>query len=55
MREKVLGLQGSADEAILDAVRATGVPVLEMPTGLTVDERVRWTVNTAEPLGLLTL
>ncbi|MFF4902252.1 AAA family ATPase [Streptomyces sp. NPDC001068] len=53
MREKVLGLQDDADTAIYDACRATGVPMLEMPTGLTVSERVSWTMQRVGDMGLI--
>ncbi|AJC58587.1 thymidylate kinase-like protein [Streptomyces sp. 769] len=52
MREKVLALQDEADEVIYQACRATGVPILEMPTGLTVAERVQWTTRHVEHMGL---
>lgn len=53
MREKVLDLQDDADTAIYAACRATGVPILDMPLGLTVAERVRWTAERVEELGLI--
>ncbi|MEV0125748.1 hypothetical protein AB0I16_30085 [Streptomyces sp. NPDC050703] len=53
MREKVLALQDEADTAIYDVCRATGVPMLELPTGLSVDERVQWTLQRVESMGLL--
>jgi energy-coupling factor transporter ATP-binding protein EcfA2 len=52
MREKVLSLQEDSDTAIFKACRATGVPILEVPTGLTVAERVHWTVGVVEKMGL---
>jgi hypothetical protein len=52
MREKVLSLQEDSDTAIFKACRATGVPILEVPTGLTVAERVHWTVEVVEKMGL---
>ncbi|WP_385646016.1 AAA family ATPase [Streptomyces sp. SudanB91_2054] len=54
MREKVLALQDSADEAIRDALgRIPKLPILDMPRGLTVAERVQWTVKRVEEMGLL--
>ncbi|MFE9686803.1 AAA family ATPase [Streptomyces sp. NPDC006285] len=53
MREKVLSIQDESDSAIYDACRATGVPILEMPTGLTASERVEWTVGRLEIMGLI--
>ncbi|WP_128378539.1 AAA family ATPase [Streptomyces cavernae] len=53
MREKVLGIQDESDTAIYEACRATGVPLLEMPTGLTVAERVQWTVTHVGDMGLI--
>jgi predicted ATPase len=53
MREKVLHLQDEADDAIYQACRASGVQLLEMPTGLTVAERVQWTVERVDELGLI--
>jgi hypothetical protein len=53
MREKVLGIQDESDTAIYDACRATGVPMLEMPTGLTVSARVQWTVERVGNMGLI--
>jgi energy-coupling factor transporter ATP-binding protein EcfA2 len=54
MREKVLALQDPADKAIRDALRGVPrLPVLEMPLGLTVAERVQWTVERVDEMGLL--
>ncbi|MFC8428537.1 AAA family ATPase [Streptomyces sp. NPDC057253] len=52
MREKVLAIQDEADEAIFEACRAVNVPLLEMPTGLSVAERVQWTVARVGEMGL---
>ncbi|MEV6588144.1 AAA family ATPase [Streptomyces acidicola] len=52
MRDKVLDLQDSADEAIREACRTVNVPLLEMPTGLTVAERVLWAAKQVDELGL---
>jgi hypothetical protein len=52
MREKVLGLQDEADTAILEACRQTGVPILEVPLGLDVEERVRWVAEAVSDRGL---
>ncbi|GAA4806232.1 hypothetical protein [Streptomyces ziwulingensis] len=53
MREKVLAVQNPADDAIHEALRTVPrLPVLEMPLGLTVAERVRWTVARVDELGL---
>ncbi|WP_226961834.1 MULTISPECIES: hypothetical protein [Streptomyces] len=41
-RDKVLTLQEQADQAVLDACTATGVPLVELPTGLDTSERVAW-------------
>ncbi|MGA5127712.1 AAA family ATPase [Streptomyces pseudogriseolus] len=53
MREKVLDLQDDADTAIYEACRTMGVPMLEMPVGLTVSERVQWTMKRVEGMGLV--
>ncbi|MFF1600808.1 AAA family ATPase [Streptomyces mirabilis] len=53
MREKVLSIQDESDAAIYDACRATGVPMLEMPMGLTVSERVQWTMERVGDMGLI--
>lgn len=54
MREKVLALQDLADDAIRDALgRIPKLPILDMPRGLTVAERVQWTVKCVEEMGLL--
>lgn len=53
MRQKVLNIQDESDTAIYEACRATGVPMLEMPTGLTVAERVRWAVERVGTMGLI--
>ncbi|MGW0569908.1 AAA family ATPase [Streptomyces tauricus] len=53
MRAKVLGLQEEADEAIYQACRSTDVPMLELPTGLTVAQRVHWAVGRLEVMGLI--
>lgn len=53
MREKVLNIQDESDAAIYEACDSTRVPMLEMPTGLTVDERVQWTVKRVGDMGLI--
>ncbi|QFG13234.1 thymidylate kinase [Streptomyces phage Gilgamesh] len=53
MRAKVLNIQDESDSAIYEACRATGVPMLEMPTGLTVAERVQWTMRRVGDMGLI--
>ncbi|MFQ6146741.1 hypothetical protein ACLMNJ_27310 [Streptomyces seoulensis] len=53
MREKVLNLQDESDNAIYDACRASRVPILQIPTGLTVAQRVQWTLENVEEMGLL--
>ncbi|MEU0058491.1 AAA family ATPase [Streptomyces sp. NPDC006334] len=53
MREKVLNLQDDADTVIYETCRGTGVTMLEMPTGLTVPERVQWTMGHVRDMGLL--
>jgi hypothetical protein len=53
MRQKVLGLQDDADSAIYEACRATGVTMLEMPMGLTVAERVQWTMARVADMELI--
>jgi hypothetical protein len=53
MREKVLSIQDESDTAIYEACRAMGVPMLEMPTGLIVSERVQWTVERVGNMGLI--
>ncbi|MEE1764399.1 AAA family ATPase [Streptomyces sp. SP18BB07] len=55
MREKVLSLQDEADRAILDACKRTGVPILEMPLGLSIDERVQWVAAQVDQRGLITI
>ena len=52
MREKVLALQTPAEMAIYEACRATGVPILELPTGLTTAERVHWIAAEVTDRGL---
>ncbi|UED85047.1 AAA family ATPase [Streptomyces profundus] len=41
-RDKVLTLQDQTDHAVLDACTATGVPLVELPTGLDTPARVQW-------------
>ncbi|PPT14777.1 AAA family ATPase [Streptomyces cinnamoneus] len=41
-REKVLTLQGAAETAVYEAISDTGVPVLDLPPGLTTQARVEW-------------
>lgn len=53
MRQKVLNIQDESDTAIYEACRATGVPILEMPTGLTVAERVQWALKQMGDMGLI--
>lgn len=53
MREKVLNIQDESDTAIHEACAMSGVPMLEMPTGLTVAQRVQWTVERVGDMGLL--
>lgn len=54
MRERVLSLQDDADSAIYSACVATGVPVLEVPTGMSTAERVRWIAKRVNRQGLIT-
>lgn len=49
----VLDLQDEADDAIYEACRARGVRLLAMPMGLTVAERVQWTAERVDELGLI--
>ncbi|MDT9682263.1 hypothetical protein RND61_09270 [Streptomyces sp. TRM76323] len=49
----ILGLQDEADDAIYEACRASGVRLLVMPMGLTVAERVQWTAERVDELGLM--
>jgi hypothetical protein len=53
MREKVLSLQDDADSAIYDACAATGVPILEVPTGMNTAERVQWITKRVNHQGLI--
>ncbi len=53
MREKVLTLQDKSDTAIHEACTMPGVQILEMPTGLTVAQRVQWTMERIGNMGLL--
>ncbi|MFE4580533.1 AAA family ATPase [Streptomyces chartreusis] len=53
LREMVLDIQEQSDTAIYEACRDTGVPMLEMPTGLTVAERVQWTLKRVGDMGLI--
>ncbi|MER5549417.1 AAA family ATPase [Streptomyces sp. NPDC002589] len=53
MREKVLGLQDEAAEAIYRALRFSTVKILKVPTDLTVAERVQWAVERVDEMGLL--
>ncbi|MFJ4093429.1 AAA family ATPase [Kitasatospora sp. NPDC089913] len=41
-RAKVLDLQDETETAVYEAIRATGVPVLDLPQGLTTQARVEW-------------
>jgi hypothetical protein len=52
-RAKVLDLQDATDQALRDACTGTGVSLVELPRGLTVDERVDHVMATVESLGLL--
>ncbi|MGW7517846.1 AAA family ATPase [Streptomyces sp. NPDC054796] len=52
MRQNVHNLQDQADELIYKVCRDTGVHLLEMPTGLTNPERVRWAIQHVEQMGL---
>lgn len=53
MREKVLHLQGAAEDAVYQECADTGVPILELPTGLTTAERVHWIAREVSDRGLL--
>lgn len=53
MREKVLGLQDEAAEAIYQALRFSTVKILKVPMDLTVAERVQWAVERVDEMGLL--
>ncbi|MFC5911788.1 AAA family ATPase [Streptacidiphilus monticola] len=55
MRAKVLHLQDDADKEVYRAVKETGVRIVELPTGLTTRERVHWTTDAVESMGLLQL
>ncbi|MEU5436475.1 AAA family ATPase [Streptomyces sp. NPDC020719] len=51
-REKVLALQDDADRAVYQACKDTGAPIVELPTGLSTAERVRWIVEQVNQRGL---
>ncbi|MFI2212467.1 AAA family ATPase [Streptomyces sp. NPDC020141] len=53
MRERVLSLQEDADFAIHTACAATGVPILEVPTGMSTAERVQWIAKRVNHRGLM--
>ncbi|MFI1886175.1 hypothetical protein [Streptomyces jumonjinensis] len=52
MREKVLSLQDEADHAVYQACEDTGVPILEVPTGMRTAERVQWIAKRVTQLGI---
>ncbi|MFD8952482.1 AAA family ATPase [Streptomyces xanthophaeus] len=52
MRQKVIALQEPADLQIRKALDDTKVPVLELPCGLSTDERVRWIAEELSHRGL---
>ncbi|MFD8339978.1 AAA family ATPase [Streptomyces solisilvae] len=51
-REKVLGLQDDADTAVLEACKDTGVPLLELPAGLSTRARVEWIADQIAEQGI---
>lgn len=50
MRAKVTHLQHATADAVLDACTDCGVALHHVPTGLTVDERVRWVAQQLRPI-----
>jgi predicted ATPase len=52
-RARVLDLQDETDRMLRDACDDTGISLVELPRGLTVDERVGRVMATVESLGLL--
>ncbi|MFE7132703.1 AAA family ATPase [Streptomyces sp. NPDC057638] len=52
MREKVLSLQEESDHVIFQACVDTGVPILEVPTGMSTHERVQWVAERVTHLGV---
>ncbi|MET7606588.1 AAA family ATPase [Streptomyces avermitilis] len=52
MREKVLTIQDEADDAIFEACSRSRVPILAVPLGLSVQERVQWTAEEVGRRGL---
>jgi AAA domain len=51
-REKVLSLQDEADRAVYEACKDSGVPILDLPTGLSTGERVQWIAEQVDHKGL---
>lgn len=51
-REKVLALQHEADHAVYQACRETGVPLIELPVGLSTQDRVQWIAEQVTQRGL---
>ncbi|MFE4667181.1 AAA family ATPase [Streptomyces sp. NPDC056716] len=53
MREKVLDLQYETDNTLRAVLRHCGVDILMMPPGLTVADRVQWTTDRLDDMGLI--
>jgi hypothetical protein len=51
-REKVLTLQDDADLAVYQACKDSGVPLVELPTGLSTELRVQWIAEQVNQRGL---
>jgi hypothetical protein len=52
-RSKVLGLQNTVGERVRRACAATGVPMLDLPSGLDTPVRVQWVDGKVRDLGLI--
>ncbi|WP_030236679.1 AAA family ATPase [Streptomyces sp. NRRL S-350] len=53
MREKVIDLQDATAAAVHEACAATGVKMVDLPTSLDTQSRVRWIADRVSELGLL--
>ncbi|MFD7598478.1 AAA family ATPase [Kitasatospora sp. NPDC059812] len=51
-RGKVLDLQSAAETAVYEAIRATNVPIFDLPQGLTTQARVEWIAKHLHLLGI---
>jgi energy-coupling factor transporter ATP-binding protein EcfA2 len=53
MRDRVSALQQAVDTSLFEACTGIGVPMVELPTGLTTAERIQWITREVAAQGML--